>query len=269
VPLRGAVIPHAWEPSCRQEIDMTSPVTINVTNNSTSLQNFFFFQQPAQYSGGAQVYTNSLFTAPLLPYSQSGAMLSFTPTLQVYAGAQQQTQPPQVGQVSGRLAARQPIEVAPAAGTPANDTTTMTVSPSLGLSVPVSSDGPPVGSFRIVIPTFDPVLGNYNAGLAVQSISGQIILSNFVTAQPNSNLDCQPAMVFYVTIGSYDAGTVVNFTDSSTNAAECDATPGYTTFNVAYNADGTWTVQPLAVAQMADGRRVLVAARDGRPDTQL
>jgi hypothetical protein len=253
-----------------QEIDMATTITINVTNNSAALQNFFFFQQPAQYSGGAQVYTNSLYTAPLLPESSSGAMLSFTPILQVYAGVQQQMQPPQVGQVAGLLAARQPIDVAPpGAGASANDTTTMTVSPSLGLSLPVSSDGPPAGSFRIVIPTFNAVLGNYNAGLAVQSISGQIILSNFVTAQPTSNLDCQPAMVFYVAIGSYSAGTVVNFTDSSANAAKCDATPGYTTFNVSYNVDGTWTVQPLAMVRIADGRRVLVAACDGPPDTQL
>jgi hypothetical protein len=253
-----------------REIEMTTTITINVTNNSTSLQNFFFFQQPAQYSGGAPVYANSLYTAPLLPSSTSGAMLSFTPILQVYAGVQQQVQPPQVGQLSGLLAARQSIAVAPpVGGAQANDTTTMMVSPSLGLSVPVPTDGPPAGSFRIVIPTFNPVLGNYNAGLAVQSISGQIMLSNFVTAQPASNLDCQPAMIFYVTTGSYAAGTVINVTDSSANAAKCDATPGYTTFNVSYNADGSWTVQPSTLVRMADGRRVLAAARDGSRGTQL
>jgi hypothetical protein len=238
---------------------MTTPVTINVTNNSTSLQNFFFFQQPAQYSGGAQVYANSLYTAPLLPISSSGAMLSFSPTLQVYAGAQQQAQPPQVGQVSRLFAARQPISVAPPpGGAAANDTTTMTVSPSLGLSVPVSTAGPPAGSFRIVTPVFNTGLANYNAGLAVQSVSGSIILSNFVTAQPNSNLDCQPGLVFYVATGSYSAGTVIDFTGSSANAAKCDATPGYTAFNVSYNADGTFAVQPFAVTLRADGRRVLV-----------
>jgi hypothetical protein len=256
------VIPHGEEGLRRlaaQESEMATTITINVTNNSPALQNFFFFQQPAQYSGGAQVYTNSLYTAPLLPSSSSGAMLSFTPILQVYAGVQQQGQPPQVGQVSGLLAARQLIDVAPPGGAPAADTTTMTVSPSLGLSVPVSTGGPPAGSFRIVTPTFNPLLGNYNAGLAVQSISGQIILSNFVTAQPTSNLDCQPAIVFYVATGSYTAGAVINFTQSSTNAAKCDAAPGYTTFNVTYNADGTWAVQPLAVARRPDGRRMLVA----------
>jgi hypothetical protein len=238
-----------------QETGMATPITINVTNNSTAVQNFFFFQQPAQFSAGT-VYANSLYTAPLLPFTGSGATITFTPTLQVYAGVQQQVQPPQVGQVSGFSAARQPIGVAP--GAP--NTTTMTVSPSLGLSVPVSSTpGPAAGSFRILVPTFNPALGNYNAGLAVQSITGQTILSSFVTAQPTGNLDCQPAAVFYVAIGSYAAGTVIDFTQASTNAGKCDTTPGSTTFNVTYNANGTFAVQPFAMALMADGRRMLVA----------
>jgi hypothetical protein len=136
----------------------------------------------------------------------------------------------------------------------------MTVSPSLGLSVPGSSTpGPPAGSFRIAVPIFDPVIGNYNAGLAVQSITGQTILSSFVTAQPNGNLDCQPAGVFYVAIGSYAAGTVIDFAQASANAGRCDTTPGYTTFNVTYNANGTFAVQPFAVTLMANGRWVLVA----------
>ena len=238
---------------------MATTITINVTNNSPSLQNFFFFQQPAHYSGGAQVYTNSLYTAPLLPNSTSGAVLSFMPTLQPYAGAQQRVAPPHAGQLSGGQAAIQAIYVTPATGEPPSNTTNMTVSPSLGLSVPVSTAGPPAGSFRIVVPTFNPVLANYNAGLAVRSISGQIILSSFVTAQPTSNLDCQPTPVFYVTTGTYTAGTVIDFTESSTNAAKCDAAPGFATFNVSYNADGSWTVQPLALVRTADGRRALVA----------
>lgn len=242
---------------------MTTPITINVTNDSTALQNFFFFQQPAQCSTTAQVYSNSLYTAPLLPVSSSGAVLSFTPILQPYAGVQQQVQPPQVGQLAGLLTARQPIAVAPAGGTPANDTTTMTVSPSLGLSVPApSTPGPPAGSFRIIVPTFNPFLVNYNAGLAVQSISGQIILSSFVTAQPTSNFDCQPAAVFYVATGSYNAGTVIDFATASANAARCDTGPGYTTFNVTYTADGTWKVQSLALVRTAGGLQVLA----GRPD---
>jgi hypothetical protein len=134
----------------------------------------------------------------------------------------------------------------------------MSVSPSLGLSVPVSTQGPQPGSFRIITPTYNPVLSAYNAGSAVQALSGAITLSNFVTAMPNNNLDCQPIIKFYVQTGTYTPGTVMNFTSSSINAALCDATPGFTTFNVSYNLDGTWTVQNMAVAQMSDGRLGLV-----------
>src|ERR1700754_1858183 len=239
---------------------MATLITINVTNNSTTIQNFFFFQQPAVYSGGAEVYTNSLYTQALLPYATSGAVLSFSMLLQYNAGVQQQISPPQIGQPSGQLAAIQAINLTPAAGgQPTNNTTSMTVSPSLGLSVPVSTTGPQPGSFRIITPIFNPVLANYNAGSAVRALSGSITLSNFVTAPPNSNLDCQPVITFYVQTGTYTPGTVMNFTASSINAAVCDATPGYTTFNVSYNVDGTWKVQPMALVRAADGLQSLVA----------
>jgi hypothetical protein len=233
---------------------MATTITINVTNNSPTLQNFFFFQQPASYSGGQEVYTNSLYSQALLPFSTSGAVLTFTMILQYYAGAQQQVSPPQIGQPSGQLAAIQAINLTSAPGGPqTNNTTNMTVSPSLGLSVPVWTAGPQAGSFRVVTPAFNPILTNYHAGSAVQALSGAITLSNFVTAQPSSNLDCQPVIKFYVQTGTYTAGTVMNFTSSSINAAICDGTQGFTTFNVSYNLDGTWTVKNMSVARMANG----------------
>jgi hypothetical protein len=238
---------------------MATTITITVTNNSSYLQNFYFFQQPAQYSGGQQVYTNSLYTQALLPYKTSGAKLSFQIVLQFYAGVEQQVLPPAIGQASGRLAASQAINLTPAAGgAQTNNTTTMIVEPSLGLSPPVSTTGPQAGSFRIITPTFKPTLGNYNAGSAVQSLDGAITLSNFVTAQPNNNLDCQPIIMFYVQTGTYTPGTVMNFTNSSINAAICDATEGITSFNVSYNVDGTWTVQNMVKAMLADGEEGLV-----------
>jgi hypothetical protein len=183
--------------------------------------------------------------------------------LQYYAGAQQQVSPPVVGQASGQLAAIQAINLTPAAGgAQTNNTTTMTVSPSLGLSPPVSTVGPQPGSFRIITPVFNPVLTAYNAGSAVQSLSGAITLSNFVTAQPNSNLDCQPVIKFYVQTGTYTPGTVMNFTSSSINSALCDATPGFSTFNVTYNIDGTWTVQNMALMRMANGTVGLIEASE-------
>jgi hypothetical protein len=242
---------------------MPTPITINVRNESPITQNFFFFQQPAIYTGGTDVYTNSLYTQALLPYASSGAILSFSVLLQFYAGVEQQVSPPIVGQPSGRLAARQPIGLTPAAGgPPTNNTTTMTVSPSLGLSVPVSTVGPQLGSFRIITPPFNPVLENYNAGSAVQTMVGGITLSNFVVAQPNSNLDCQPIIKFYVQTGTYTPGTVMNFTSSSRTAALCDATPGYSTFDVRYKPDGTWTITPYAVVRTAGGGYLMVPGEE-------
>lgn len=238
---------------------MATTITINVTNKSSYLQNFYFFQQPAIYTGGQEVYTNSLYTQALLPHKTSGAMLSFQIVLQYYAGVEQQIVPPAVGQASGQLAAIQAIDLTPAAGgAQTNNTTSMMVQPSLGLSPSVSTKGPQAGSFRIITPTFNPTLGNYNAGSAVQSLTGAITMSNFVTAQPNNNLDCQPVIMFYVQTGTFTPGTVMNFTNSSINAAICDATQGITTFNVTYNVDGTWTVQNMIKAMLADGDEGLI-----------
>ncbi|WP_050631666.1 hypothetical protein [Bradyrhizobium viridifuturi] len=238
---------------------MATTITINLQNNSPALQNFFFFQQPAIYTGGPEVYTNSLYSQALLPFETSGAILTFSLVIQDYAGVQQQVTPPTVGKPSGQLAASQAITVTPAAGgTPTKNTTTMTVNPSLGLSPPVSTPGPQAGSFRIITPVFNPTLENYNAGSALRTLTGGVTLSNFVTAQPNTNLDCQPIRIFYVQTGNYTAGTVMNFTASSATAAVCDATPGYSTFSVVYNANGTWTVTPYALVRGANGRGRLV-----------
>lgn len=236
---------------------MSTLITINVTNNSPNLQNFFFFQHPADYSGGQQIYSNSLYTAPLLPSASSGSVLSFSMNLQFYAGAQQQVSPPVVGQSSGQLSASQPIGLTPATGGGVNNTTTMSLTPSLSLTIPVATVGPQPGSFRIVTPTYNPI-SVYNVGSAVRTLMGGISLSNFVLAQPTMNIDCQPVLKFYVAVGTYTPGTVMNFTSSSINAALCDATPGYKTFNVTYNADGTWTVSPFALVKMTDGMDLLI-----------
>jgi hypothetical protein len=78
-------------------------VTINVTSQSPSPKTFFFFQQPAIYTGGATVYSNSLFNGTLPPYNPSApAQLTFLNSLQYYAGVQtSNTAAPPVGQTSG------------------------------------------------------------------------------------------------------------------------------------------------------------------------
>jgi hypothetical protein len=217
---------------------MSTLLTINVSNYEPNSQNFYFFQQPAVYTGGGAVYSNSLFSQTLANHDASGSILTFQVNMQFYAGIQQSTSPPQVGQSSGYSSASRAIDLATSDGK-GNDATTATISP-LGLSVPTNSPGVEAGAFRITTPSFSSP-PYYNVGSAV-NVNGGIVLSNFVEANPSSNTDCQPILKYYVKTGRFTAGTVMNFTQSSTTAAVCDFTGGYTVANVILNRDGSWQV---------------------------
>ncbi|AVI85419.1 hypothetical protein BTW15_03035 [Pseudomonas syringae pv. tomato] len=245
--LNGLRSHDVWLFTLRTVYPMAILIRINVVNNSQNLQNLYFFQQPAAYTGGPEVYSNSLLSTPILPTAQGGSSYSFLLNLQYYAGAQQRTEPPALGQPSGFSSAIQPIDLTTAAGGAAtNNATTMQVLPALGLSVPANVPAVQAGAFRIKVPTYNPALEQYNGGSAVKIAGGSVVLSNFVTLEPTTNLDCQPILKFYVQTGTYTAGTVMNFTSASIDAALCDATTGFTTFDVSYNADGTWTVNRMA-----------------------
>ncbi|EHS53404.1 hypothetical protein PDO_1114 [Rhizobium sp. PDO1-076] len=225
---------------------MSTMLTINVKNLEPQTQNFYFFQQPAIYTGGGKVYSNSLFSQSLANFGDSGAILTFQVNLQFYAGIQQSNQPPQVGSSSGFSSASRAIDLAPVAGSSAkpNDATTATVvgpNTTLGLSPPVNLSGVQEGAFRITTPSFTSP-PYYNVGSAV-SVNGGIVLSNFVQANPADNTDCQPILQYYVQTGTYTPGNVMNFTQSSVNAALCDFTGGYATANVTLKADGKWDVK--------------------------
>jgi len=220
---------------------MSTILTINVTNRGNFTQVFYFFQQPAVYSGGSSVYVNSLYCQSLGNYDATGAMLTFQVNMQSFAAIQQAFSSPMVGQSSGYATASRAIELAPASGT-ANDWTTASVDP-LGLSQPTAGVGVQPGAFRITTPTYSqPAI--YNIGSAAQ-VNGGVVLSSFVMANPANNTDCQPILKYYVQTGNYTAGTVMNFTQSSINAAVCDFTGGFSIINVTLNPDGTWTTQVI------------------------
>jgi hypothetical protein len=218
---------------------MSTLLTINVKNLESATQNFYFFQQPAIYTGGAQVYSNSLFSQSLGNYGDTGSILTFQVNLQFYAGIQQAHSTPQVGQSSGYSSASRAIDLAPASGT-ANDWTTASVSP-LGLTAPTVGTGVQAGAFRITTPQYSPP-AIYNIGSAVEA-NGGIVLSNFVVANPSNNTDCQPILKYYVQTGTYTPGTVMDFTASSVNAALCDFTGGHSVVDVTLNANGSWATQ--------------------------
>jgi hypothetical protein len=223
---------------------MSTLLTINVTNNSSQSDSFFFFQKPAIYTGGSAVYSNSIYQRQLKPYSISGTKLTFQSNVQFYAGVQEaNTATPPVGASSGFESAIQPIDLTSSGSTAANSTI-MTYDSStkeLGLSQPTYQSGVPSGNFRIQTAKYSSPPTFFNAGSAV-SVNGGVVLSNFVNALPQTNIDCQPILIFYVAIGNYVAGTVMNFTSSSQTSAVCDFTSGYTTANVTYTNTGDWKV---------------------------
>lgn len=226
---------------------MSTHIKFNVTNQSDHSLEFFIFQQPAKYSGGSAVYSNSIQNTILGPYSSSASTYTFLLNMQFFAGVQQRYTTPEVGQQSGYLSAIRPVDLTPPVDskTPAaNNATTLSLSP-FGLSVPSADIHAQPGAFRFVSPVFDPTKNSpVYAGSAVQLDDGSVVLSSFTNLYANQNLDCQPILQFYLQTGSYEAGTVMNFTSSSIAAALCDATEGDNTFDVAYNANGTWTVSP-------------------------
>ncbi|MBD8555101.1 hypothetical protein IFT84_11250 [Rhizobium sp. CFBP 8762] len=218
---------------------MSTLLTINVVNNQAVNNTFFFFQQPASYTGGSAVYSNSLFSQVLAPASK-GSSLTFQTNVQFYAGVQQTNNAvPIPGEINGFSSAIQPIDLTPATGS-SNNSTIMTPTP-LSLTQASPTPGVQQGAFRITTGIYQPPAQQFYAGSAM-SANGQIVLSNFVLAQPQQNIDCQPVLKFYVGTGTYTAGVNMNFTQSSQNAALCDFTGGYSVANVAYNTDGNWTV---------------------------
>jgi hypothetical protein len=224
---------------------MSTILTINVQNQSPYQETFYIFQQPAVYIGGQLTYSNSLFNR-VLNGAGSGANLTFQTNTQYYAGVQEtNTAIPTVGTASGYESATQPIDLAAQNNTPANnDCAKMTWDSgqqALGLKTPVNDPGVQPGAFRIVTATYDPTVTPFNVGSAT-FVNNDIVLSNFVVGPPNTNVDCQPILKFYVQTGSFLPGTVMNFTSSSVNSAVCDFTGGKTSIKVVYNTNGTWSV---------------------------
>lgn len=216
-----------------------SILTINVRNYQQTTQDFYIFQEPAIYSGGGKVYSNSLYSEELGNYDEYGAILTFEVNLQFYAGIQQANTPPAIGQSSGFESAWRPVNLTPARGTPIGNSVEASIDP-IGLFAATSDPDAQAGSFRIVTPEFFPPA--VNIGSAVETKNGGIVLSNFVTARPVNYTDCQPIIKYYVQTGSYRSGTVMNFTQSSITAGLCDFTGGVTAVDVILMPNGTWDV---------------------------
>ncbi|QFS51766.1 hypothetical protein [Nostoc sphaeroides] len=242
---------------------MSTLYTINIVNNSGDFKQFFVFQKPAIYTGGQKIYSNSVWSCGISPGVGSSA--TFLMLQQYYAGLQQQIKPPNVGEASGYSSAIQPINLTPKPPDTTTKNTTSMILPSessgLGLTPTINTPEVQTGAFRIITPTFEPAVTPYNVGLASQTPMGNVILSNFIVAQPNQDIDCQPIVQFYVQTGTYQPGTVINFTSSSKNAAVCDATTGFVTFLVVYNSNGTWAVTESGPTRLMGQPRISASAQ--------
>ncbi|PCH46197.1 MAG: hypothetical protein COC23_04740 [Hyphomicrobiales bacterium] len=221
---------------------MSTLLTINVKNLGSSSTSMYFFQKPAIYKGGPIVYTNSLFHELIGSFEETSSILTFKINMQFYAGIQQANTSPKVGECSGYSTASRKIDLKPAKGD-AKDFTTAQVDP-LGLAVPTKGSGVEPGAFRIKTPIYSPP-NRYNVGSAV-SANGGIVLSNFVEAYPNTYTDCLPILKFYVQTGTYTPGTVMDFDQSSVDAAECDFTGGHSIIDVTRKNNGTWDTEIIA-----------------------
>ncbi|MDW5550202.1 hypothetical protein [Methanosarcina sp.] len=228
---------------------MSTEYKITVVNDSPYPQDFYFFQQPAEYVGGINVFTNSIGQGRLLGNSATELnkdQLLFKFEQQYYAGAQEQKKTPVIGEAQVNPVSQVQIDLAPNSGQTNDCTTLITDEGVVHLSDPAVPDsGVQKGAFRIKTKSFNPAQKKYNIGLSSTDSDGEYRLSSFIEAQPNQYTDVKPKLKFYVSVGTFTPGTVVDFTTSSASAAECDANDGTLKFKVTYKLDGTWDVEKM------------------------
>ncbi|GAB2186111.1 hypothetical protein [Roseibium sp. LAB1] len=234
---------------------MASQYQIIIQNLSNTTVSFYAFQQQAGFTNsGANltVQSSSLATGALAPHATSGSQLTFGFDTQVYAGAvSTNTQSgmanfnvlisfSNVQNVVSQTSAVQPIDLTPATGQ-SNNHTNLSLNP-LGLSSAAYQSGPLPGNFGIQVPAFTPApTPDLFCGCAAINQNGGITLSSFVAPQPNSQLGCAPLPIYFVKVGSHAVGEIITYDTSQ--SARCDFSQGYSVFNVAYNADGTFTTK--------------------------
>lgn len=222
-------------------------ITINVQNDSNTTQNFLYFMSPISSSSSAPSYCASLGSASLGNYDQSGTIITFMLNYDYRAGVQQAYSAPVVGQQSGFYSASQAISLATASGS-ALCATTMALNP-LSLAKAVAASGVPSGAFRITTPSYDSGAFTFNAGTALRTAAGGVVLPSFVVAAPAMNIDLFPVKSFHVAIGTAAVGAVV-LPSNFPSTGLCDATT-FTSFQVIYSASGTFSVTGSVDTTMA------------------
>lgn len=216
--------------------------TINITNMSSGFQSFYIFQAPFECATNSNIYSNSLFSAGLPPYENSGSTLQLQVSNQYYSAVQAQSSPLMIGSTSSGSISAQPVTLTNASDPSFNNVTYLNVNP-LGLAPACSQGGVTPGAFRVVTQNYNAnSVGNINIGLATK-INGSLVLSSFLEGQPGQNLDCSPTPIFFVQTGNFQAGSLINLYSAYQGAAICEATTENSNFNVTYNIDGSFSVK--------------------------
>ncbi|MBU4433768.1 MAG: hypothetical protein KKC14_05045 [Alphaproteobacteria bacterium] len=235
---------------------MTSKYKIIIKNLSSTTGNFYAFQAQASFAGiTTDIMSSSLAYGPLAPNASSGAQLNFSFDTQNYVGTTSNISPSNMEDFNARISlvnvsaatsqasAIQPIDLT--TSTPSQvveNFSALTVSP-LGLSAPTYQSGLQAGCFGVQIPPFSPSTSlDLYCGCASINQDGSIILSSFISPNPNSSIYCSPTPIYYVKFGDFPVGSIISY--STSNSAICDFSTGNDTISVQYNANGTFTVTP-------------------------
>jgi hypothetical protein len=98
----------------------------------------------------------------------------------------------------------------------------------IALTPPVFNSNVPVGAFRIVVPSYDSNSETYYVGTGLQSQSGLVILTTYIVANPNTQVDVTPTTTFYVAIGNYKTGQQIPSQISSYGKCDTSAKRAFT-----------------------------------------
>ncbi|ACM30161.1 hypothetical protein MOV66_03180 [Agrobacterium sp. SHOUNA12C] len=230
-----------------------------IIKNDGSQDNYFsLVQVVSTFSGAAAVFSSCLDCQFLRRYSEAGTTLSIPLDQQIYAGAQE-IMPSKTGKIAmdttllapslaalakSQTSSVQKVTLTPKNGGNVNNYTNMLVDP-VGLTPAIFNAGVPSGAFCISVPPYTPPVPSYTVGNSIINEDGSVILSSFISAPPNVNVQIGVLQIYYITAAQYSVGSAMTYDTYSkviATAAKCDFTTGYTTCNVTYNADGTFKV---------------------------
>jgi len=218
-----------------------SPVTytINVDNAKPVPIEVCIFKSPAKFSGVDGTYVNSLASKIIQPNGTS--QCTFTISTR-YLAAALNYNGDQAGNVMANCISLQPMTFGQVTDMKVDENNDPYLEPQRPRFV--DENAIPGGAFAINTSNFFMFEANnpeFHIGLGAVS-NGVESITSFTKALPGMWVDVFPVVKFYVAIRGVERNSVVDFTNVSATAAECDATGGKRNFKVTRTNTGTWQV---------------------------